>query len=204
MRKHKLVAFEGIDGSGKSTQIKLLANKILENGSQVHSTCEPTNDYIGKIIREIFSHKREATQETIAGLFVADRLEHILAQNHGILTQLATGHVLTDRYYFSSYAYHGVHVDMDWVIEANAMAVHHGKADLHLFIDLSPEEAWKRIQKNRSHIEMYETLENLQKVRAQYLLAFDKLKDKENIVIINGNQSTASIGDEIYHHFSRL
>lgn len=204
MRKHKLVAFEGIDGSGKSTQIRLLAEKIKSKGEQVFSTFEPTDHYIGKIIRDIFSHRRDAKQETIAGLFVADRLEHILGDKGGILHQLETGHVLTDRYYFSSYAYHGVHVDMDWVIEANAMAVRHGKADLHLFIDVSPEDAWNRIQKNRTHTEMYETLENLQKVRNQYLLAFDKLKDKENIITINGNQAAASIADEIYHHFSRL
>jgi dTMP kinase len=202
--KHKLIAFEGIDGSGKSTQIRLLAEHIKTSGQQVFTTFEPTDQYIGKIIRDIFSHRREATQETIAGLFVADRLEHLLNQEYGMLRQLETGHVLTDRYYFSSYAYHGVHVDMDWVIASNSMAVSRGKADLHIFIDVDPELSLQRIHQSRENIEMYETLDNLIKVRNQYLLAFEKTRLTENIVFVDGNQSPEKVAEEIRFHFNSL
>jgi dTMP kinase len=202
--KHKLIAFEGIDGSGKSTQIRLLAEYIKTSGQQVFTTFEPTDQYIGKIIRDIFSHRREATQETIAGLFVADRLEHLLNQEHGMLRQLETGHVLTDRYYFSSYAYHGVHVDMDWVIASNSMAVSRGKADLHIFIDVDPELSLQRIHQSRENIEMYETLDNLVKVRNQYLLAFEKTRLTENIVFVDGNHSPEKVAEEIRFHFNSL
>lgn len=202
--KYKLVAFEGIDGSGKSTQIKKLADYIHREGQNAYTTCEPTDNYIGKIIRDIFSHRREATQETIAGLFVADRLQHLLDPEEGMLKQLETSHVLTDRYYFSSYAYHGAHVDMDWVIEANAMAVKKGKADLHVFIDVDPPVSLERIRLSRQHVEMYETLENLRKVRDQYLRAFEKLEKTENIVLVDGNRDTDAIAMEIQHHFRQL
>lgn len=201
---HKLVAFEGIDGSGKSTQIKKLAESIVQKGDPVYTTCEPTDNYIGKIIRDIFSHRRGATQETIAGLFVADRLQHLLDPEEGMLKLLKSGHVLTDRYYFSSYAYHGVHVDMDWVIAANAMAVLKGKADLHVFIDVNPRVCLERIRVSRLQVEMYETLDNLQKVRDQYLRAFDKLGKTENIVFIDGNQDPETISSDIWHHFNQL
>jgi len=202
--KHKLIAFEGIDGSGKSTQIRLLAEYIKTSGHQVFTTFEPTDQYIGKIIRDIFSHRREATQETIAGLFVADRLEHLLNPDFGMLRQLETGHVLTDRYYFSSYAYHGVHVDMDWVIASNSLAVSRGKADLHIFIDVDPELSLQRIHQNRENIEMYETLDNLVKVRNQYLLAFEKNRLTENIVFVDGNQPPEKVAEEIRIHFKSL
>ncbi|MBK8621372.1 MAG: dTMP kinase [Saprospiraceae bacterium] len=202
--QHKLIAFEGIDGSGKSTQIRLLAEHIKSSGQEVYTTFEPTDQYIGKIIRDIFSHRREATQETIAGLFVADRLEHLLNPDFGMLKQLETGHVLTDRYYFSSYAYHGVHVDMDWVIASNSLAVSRGKADLHIFIDVDPQLSLQRIHQNRENIEMYETLDNLIKVRNQYLLAFEKNKQTENIVFVDGNQTPEKVAEQVLFHFNSL
>lgn len=201
---YKLVAFEGIDGSGKSTQIKKLAEYIGQKGDPVYTTCEPTDNYIGKIIRDIFSHRREATQETIAGLFVADRLQHLLDPREGMLKQRESGHVLTDRYYFSSYAYHGVHVDMDWVIGANAMAVQKGRADLHVFIDVDPEISLERIRSSRQNMEMYETLANLKKVREQYLRAFDQLQHAENIVFVDGNRDVDSIASAIQAQFDLL
>ena len=123
MKKNKFIAFEGIDGCGKSTQVKLLSEQLSRQGHKVYITCEPTDSAIGKIIRSIFKHEMEADHRTIAGLFVADRLHHLLNKTDGILKKLSEGYtVITDRYYFSSYAYHGAHIDMDWVIEANRLS----------------------------------------------------------------------------------
>src|SRR5687767_4680396 len=110
MKKNLFLAFEGIDGSGKSTQVKKLAHKLAEEGHKVCTTCEPTTGPIGKMIRDIFNHRMEGDQRTIAALFAADRLEHLLNKQDGILKKLEEGYtVITDRYYFSSYAYHSVH-----------------------------------------------------------------------------------------------
>lgn len=198
MFKHKFIAFEGIDGSGKSSQIKLLGSNLQNLGEDVYLTAEPTNGPIGKMIRDIFSNKIPADQHTIAALFVADRIEHIVGMPDGMKSQLEMGKtVLTDRYYLSSYAYHGTHIDMDWVIECNRKAVDFLKPDIHLFIDVDPEESMLRIRQSRNNIEMYETLENLKKVRNKYFEAFDKCSKTENIVIINGNQPQEMVAKEI-------
>lgn len=189
MEKGLFIAFEGIDGSGKSTQSKLLAEYLESKGHKVHLTCEPTTGAIGKMIRSIFSGKQPADQHTIAALFVADRLEHLLNQTDGIIKLMNEGvTVISDRYYFSSYAYHSAHVDMNWVIEINKKCAELLRPNLNIFIDISPEESMQRINQNRATTEMYETLDNLVKVRSMYLKAFELMKDDEKISVIGGNK----------------
>jgi dTMP kinase len=157
------------------------------------------------MIRDIFNHRMEGDQRTIASLFVADRLEHLLNKTNGILKRLAEGYtVITDRYYFSSYAYHSVHVDMDWVIAMNAEATKLLRPDLNIYIDISPEVSMQRIQKNRDSVEMYETLENQKQVYAMYEKAFEIEKDHEMIFRVNGDQSAEKISEEIWEGLSRL
>jgi dTMP kinase len=185
--------------------VKLLAEKLTEKGHKVYTTHEPTNGPIGKMIRDIFNHRMEGDQRTIAALFVADRLEHLLNKTDGILKRLAEGYtVITDRYYFSSYAYHSVHVDMDWVIAMNREATKLLRPDLNIYIDISPEVSMKRIQKGRESVEMYETLENQKQVYAMYEKAFEHEKDHEMILRVNGDQPVEKISEEIREGISKL
>jgi dTMP kinase len=204
MKKNLFIAFEGIDGSGKSTQVRLLTDSLKKNGHKVYSTCEPTDSPIGSVIRNIFNHKIEADHRVIAGLFVADRLDHLLNKTNGILKKLEDGYtVITDRYYFSSYAYHGVHMPLDWVIEANSLSADLLKPDLNIYIDVSPDISMKRLTDRRSSIELYETKENLKNVRDKYLEAFEQLKFKENIFITDGNRSAELIASDIWNEVSQ-
>ena len=204
MKKNLFLAFEGIDGSGKSTQVKLLSEKLMGEGHQVYVTCEPTNGPIGKMIRDIFNHKMEGDHRTIAALFAADRLEHLLHKTEGILKKLEEGFtVITDRYYFSSYAYHSVHMDMGWVIEANRLSAQLLRPDLNIYIDIAPEISMDRIKKNRDSVEIYETLENQRQVYAKYAEAFEREKDSENIFTVNGNQPTEKIAEEIWKNLAQ-
>ncbi|MDB5193161.1 MAG: Thymidylate kinase [Segetibacter sp.] len=199
MKKNLFIALEGIDGSGKSTQVKLLAQKLKDNGYKVHSTFEPTDNFIGSIIRNILTGKARADNRAIAGLFVADRLDHLLNEENGLVKKLEDGYtVITDRYYFSSYAYHGTHMDMDWVIQANAMSAEILRPDVNIFIDVPPEVSMKRICENREVTELYETLENLKNVREKFMEAFEKLRDKETIYITNGDRSFEEIAGDIW------
>jgi dTMP kinase len=199
MKKNLFIAFEGIDGSGKSTQVKLLTEKLETAGIKVYTTCEPTDSPIGKIIRDIFSHKVEADHRTIAGLFVADRLDHLLNKTNGILKKLEEGYtVITDRYYFSSYAYQSTHMDLDWVIKANSLSANLLRPDLNIYIDISPELSIERLNKGRNTIELYETLENLQNVRNKYFEVMDLLKNEEKVLITNGDNSPEIISNEIW------
>ena len=204
MKNNLFIAFEGIDGSGKSTQVKLLAQKLTEAGHKVYITFEPTDSYIGTIIRQIMKGEIKADNKTIAGLFVADRLNHLLNDTNGIVKKINDGYtVITDRYYFSSYAYHSVHMDMEWVIQANAMSAEILRPDVNIYIDISAEISMKRLHKNRETIELYENLENLRAVREKYLHAFEKLAQEENIFTVNGNRALENIADDIWKHISQ-
>ena len=91
----------------KEHQVRLLTYKLNHFRHRVFTTCEPTDSPIGSIIRDIFKHRIKGDHRTIAGLFVADRLDHLLNKLNGILKKLEDGYtVICGRYYFSSYAYH--------------------------------------------------------------------------------------------------
>ncbi len=198
MKKNLFIAFEGIDGCGKSTQAKLLTERLLKEGHKVYSTFEPTDSEIGQLIRNVFARKIDSNHHTIAALFLADRFHHLLNKTNGILSKMEEGYtVITDRYYFSSYAYHSVHMPMEWVIEANAPCAEMLRPDLTIYIDISPKVSMDRIQKNRESTELYETLDNLTLVKANYYKAFDKLKEQEAIFITDGNRLPEHIAQDI-------
>jgi len=205
MKKNLFIAFEGIDGSGKSTQVKLLSESLEKAGHKIYTTFEPTDSPIGRIIRDIFNHRLEADHRTIAGLFVADRLDHLLNKQNGILRKMEEGYtVITDRYYFSSYAYHGAHMSLDWVIEANSLSADLLRPDINIFIDISPEISLKRIAKSRHSMELFETLDNLRQVKDKYYEAIEKLKDQERVFITDGNREPEAIFEDIRKKISLI
>ena len=205
MKKNLFIAFEGIDGSGKSTQVKLLNAKLKEAGHKVYTTFEPTGGPVGSMIRDIFNRRMEADDRVIAGLFVADRLDHLLNKSNGIIKKLNEGFtVITDRYYFSSYAYHAAHMPMEWVINANALSADLLRPDLNVYIDVPPEISMERLARGRESMEIYETLENLRKVRDKYMEAFQLLKDREKVFIVNGNRQTEDVAGDIWKEIKKL
>ena len=205
MKKNLFIAFEGIDGCGKSTQVKLLSGNLKKAGHKVYSTFEPTGGPVGSIIRDIFNHKIEADHRVIAGLFVADRLDHLLNKSKGILKKMEEGYtVITDRYYFSSYAYHGVHMPLDWVIKANSLSEELLRPDLNIYIDIDPEISMRRLNSGRSSLELYETVENLRLVRDKYLESIEQLKFKEKVFISDGNRSADVIASDIWKVISKM
>ncbi|MFZ1526448.1 MAG: dTMP kinase, partial [Saprospiraceae bacterium] len=164
----------------------------------VYTTFEPTDSRIGTMIRDIFNHRMEGDQRVIAALFAADRLHHLLNNTDGILKKISEGYtVITDRYYLSSYAYHSVYVDMDWVIQANSMSADLLRPDLNIYIDISPEVSMERLRKGRDAMEMYETLDHQVKVYQKYEEAMEKVKNKEQIVRVAGSRSVEQIANDI-------
>lgn len=198
-QKGNFIAFEGIDGSGKSTQIRLLAERLKEEGICYYTTMEPTNGPIGSLIRQIMTGRIRTDNKAIAALFVADRLDHLLNEVDGIAAKIEDGTtVLTDRYYFSSYAYHSVDMPMEWVIKANEQSSIILRPTMNIFIDVDPDMALERIAKNRFHQELFEKKSRLINVRENYKKAFDLLAGEEKYTIIDGNQSREAIADEIW------
>ena len=72
-----LVAFEGIDGTGKSTQIRLLAESLCDMGHTVQLTREPTDGPVGQRIRELYASRAEVSKEEELELFIDDRRQHV-------------------------------------------------------------------------------------------------------------------------------
>ena len=197
--KGNFIAFEGIDGSGKSTQVKMLTEKMKEEGIYCYTTMEPTDSPIGSLIHQIMTGRIKADNKVIAALFAADRLDHLLNDINGIVSKINEGiTVISDRYYFSSYAYHSVDMPMDWVIKANEQSSVILKPTVKIFIDVNPDTAIERIAKNRFHQELFEKKSRLVKVREKYLEAFVKLKESERVIIVDGNRSKQEIADDIW------
>ncbi|MCK5543053.1 MAG: dTMP kinase [Desulfobacterales bacterium] len=201
--KGTFIVFEGIDGSGKSTQIKRLAEHLKVKNQDVYQTFEPSDGSVGAMVRQMLKGKLEVDQRTIALLFAADRTEHLVNKKNGILSKVQNGQiVLCDRYYFSSYAYHGQYVDMDWVIGINSINADILKPDLHIFIDVDPEYCFKRLKIRQNDFELYEKIEVLQKVRELYFKIFDKLAKSEHVVIIDGNGDEDMVEERIFKEVS--
>lgn len=193
------LAFEGIDGSGKSTQIERLNRRLAERGIHCYVTREPTDSPIGSLIHQIMTGRIRSDNKVVAALFVADRLDHLLNPTDGIKQKIDSGiPVITDRYYFSSYAYHSVDMPMDWVIEANSQSAAILRPTVTVFLDVDPSNALGRIARTRFHTELFETKSRLISVRQQYFQAFERLKDEENLLILDGKQSEDALEEEIW------
>lgn len=199
MAKGKFFALEGIDGAGKSTLIKLLDQKMAAHNFPCHITAEPTKNHIGKIIRSILAGETEGDEKTIAALFLADRIDHLTHPQYGMLPFMANGiHVITDRYYLSSYAYHVPHVSLDWVIAANSICADLRKPDITFYIDISVEESLRRLRSGRNLLDRFENEKRIAEVRNNYLTAIEKVKHSENILFIDGSVSPEEAADNIW------
>ena len=203
--KGNFIAFEGLDGSGKSTQIRYLVNKLRARGNKIYETFEPTDSPIGSLIHQIMTKRTHSNHKTIAALFVADRVDHLLNEVNGIYDKVENGvTVIADRYYFSSYAYNSIHTPIEWVIKANSLCADILKPDATLFLDLAPEKCIERLNRERWHMELYENLEFLSQVRSKYLEAFELLKNEENVITINADASEEDIAENVWQSVKHL
>ena len=159
-----LVNLEGIDGCGKSTQSKLLLEKLEGEGEKVIILKEPTKRPHGQKLWDMLHGKRKATNEEILELFVLDRKQHV---DEKILPALDSGAVvLMDRYYYSSMAYQVAGgIDVEEIREKHEFAP---KPDVVLIFDLPVSVALERV-KGHSDADEFEKEEHLEKVREAYL-----------------------------------
>lgn len=198
-KRGKFIVFEGIDGSGKSTVSQMLYDRINRQIGKVHKTFEPTDSPIGSVIRNILNRRIKSDGKTIAALFLADRLDHIQNDQMGMLKFLNEGtHVISDRYYYSSYAYHVPVLPQDWVIETNKVCADLLRPDIVFYLDITVEESMERINKNRSFKDLFETKEKITTVRKNYLEAIEKEGKKDNVVIINGAQTIEQVFEDVW------
>ena len=198
MNKGKFIVFEGIDGSGKTTQARMLAEYLEKNGRKPSLTAEPTTLPTGLALREALGGKIKRTECQMAVMFVDDRIAHNVHPTEGIAALLESGvDVISDRYYYSTLAYQGQSTDYEWVKGLNINCPEIKKPDLCIYIDILPEQSLERISKGRDSVEIYENLDTLTKVREKFLSVISDLKDTENIHIIDGYRPLEEIFADI-------
>jgi dTMP kinase len=158
----KFITFEGIDGSGKSTQLRMLAYELESRGTDIIVTCEPGGTPLGRALREAFLETWEPVAPMAELLsFAADRAQHVEML---IKPAVAAGKVvISDRYADATYAYQGAGRGFpeDKVLNVIDLATGGLKPDLTLFFDITVDEAVRRMaareevhtKKNRMDVE---------------------------------------------------
>ncbi|MFA6508690.1 MAG: dTMP kinase [Treponemataceae bacterium] len=160
------VVFEGGDGTGTSTQLSLLKERLAkaERGPAYSIGYEPTDGPIGALVRSALKGETRLKPETVARLFAADRGEHLYAKD-GVVERAARGElVVSDRYVPSSLVYQGLACGEEVTTALNS---DFPKPELILFFDVDPHVAIKRIQ-NREVKDEFEKLDFQLLVKERY------------------------------------
>ena len=194
--KGKLITFEGIDGSGKSTQAKRLVDYLNKSKETAIFVREPGGTTISEEIRDILlnRHLEDINDRTEALLMTGSRsqLTHEI-----IIPNLNKGlHVIADRYSDSTLAYQGGgrQIDLDWLIDLNKFATYDLDPNVTFFIDIVPEEAYNRKKQEKDRIEMA-GIELQNRVRGSYLELANRFQDRYKV--IDGHESIDNIHAKI-------
>jgi dTMP kinase len=185
----KFIVFEGLDGSGTSTQTAKL-NEKLSRDYKILVTKEPTGNLIGGLIRGQLTGVWRTDQQCLQLLFAADRAHHLERE---IIPALKTGRlVLSDRYFFSSVAYGSLDLDKKWILDLNRNFL---MPDLSIIIKVSPKECLRRMKKSRYNLELFEEEKKLQKVWQVYNWLSKKF---DKVVVIDGAAEKDAVFEKIY------
>lgn len=158
------IVFEGLDGSGGTTQLRLMASALqrLNHPPEVVMTAEPSGGPVGRMIRELLV-QRSMGESVLPYLFTADRRDHL---DRTILPGLARGAVvLSDRYLLSSLAYQSTALPMERVDVLNG---DFPPPDATIMIDVPVADCLDRIEKRGMTREIFETRERLTTILAAY------------------------------------
>ena len=200
MENGKFIVFEGLDGTGKSTQLSLLAQALRQMGHTVFTDAEPSSLPTGRFLRRRLAGEFSGSPWADAALFLADRINQNVDPENGILKHLRQGDaVILDRYYYSTFAYQGCGTDMDWAMDMHFGCPEIARPDLTLFLTMEPEKCIARIRANRKaeELEIFETVETLSAVADQFGRVFDALRDQDNIVYINADGTIQQVHERI-------
>ena len=198
MKRPLFIVFEGIDGSGKSTQCDLLFRHAVSLGLPAVRLVEPTDGRWSRKIRAMLREKEMAPAEEQMRLFILDRRED--AEQHIIPALKKNRIIIMDRYYFSNAAYQGAAGMSPEGIIAENRKMNFPEPDRVYFVDLPPDRAMERVTaRSDGDREVFEKEHFLQKVRENFLSIAD-----ERFLVIDGTGSVDQIFDEIKNDFDKL
>jgi dTMP kinase len=171
------IAFEGLDGSGGTTQIGLYETALLGAGHRVCRTREPSDGPVGSLIRAQLAGG--VVGDAVFGLlFAADRRDHL---DRIVLPALGRGEVvLTDRYFPSSLAYQSQSLGLDrvWAYNAEFPA-----ADAVVMLDLPVDECLRRVEARGAVRDRFETRDQLERIAASYEAALARCAARGDRVV---------------------
>ncbi len=194
MQQGLFIAIEGIDGSGTTTHTKLLSKWLRKKGIAVVETHEPTDERIGRLIREIL---RDTTVPPAidALLFAADRIDNTLNKIQPALDQGKI--VISDRYVESSFAYQcSSGLDREWVQNLNRYAL---TPNITLLLDISPTIALSRKRRPKPK-EKFEHVAFLEKVRQIFI----ERAQENGFKIIDAEGSIKEVQSQIQKHIEPM
>jgi dTMP kinase len=198
-----LISVEGVEGSGKTTQCRLLAQWLRDLGHRVLETSEPDGSPIGSAVRAIFEQDGVSlTPLTEAFLFVAARQLHV---TQVIAPALAAGEiVLSDRYADATLAYQGYGrgLDLQTIRELNALATGGVLPDLTLVLDLDPAVGLKRLGSRRLDVFEKMDLAFHRRVRQGYLEI--AREEKRRVVVLDADRAEERIQTDARHAVADL
>ena len=201
MKKGLFITFEGADGCGKTTQLRLLTEYLKGKGLEVFTTREPGAKGLGEKIREILlNYDGEVSDRCESFLFLADRAQHIdmivnPAINEGKI-------VLCDRHTDSTVAYQGYGrgLDLNRINDLNEIAVNGRKPNLTIIFDIDIETSMKRVGETKDRMES-SGIEFFNRVRQGYLEIAEQ--EPERVKVIDASKSIKEIHQEVINLFKQ-
>ena len=185
----KFIVFEGLDGSGLSTQAMMLKEYLLKKREKVVLTKEQTDNFIGGLIKSALKEHIKTSPLTLQLMFIADRSQHLDSEIEPALKEGKI--IISDRYIFSTLAFGSLDVNMEFLKTINSKF---REPDLTFIIDCPPKVCLERISKERFHAELFEEKNRLEKVRKNYMFLKDYFP---NVYIINGNKTKREVFEDI-------
>jgi dTMP kinase len=183
-----LIAFDGLDGAGLSTQAGMLRDYFLNKSVSVILTKEQTDGSIGGLIKSSLRDEWRTSPLALQLLFAADRAHHLASE---IEPALKKSNVICDRYILSSLAFGSLEIEMDFMKYINSKF---RAPDLNFIIDTEPQECIRRIKESRFHIELFEDEKKLTEIRERFLSIKNIFK---NIHVIDGNRKREAVFNDI-------
>ncbi len=202
MMLDNFVVFEGMDGSGTSTQLQILRSRLAEHPALTPwFTWEPTDGPLGLLLRQALRGEIKLAPATLAHLFAADRNEHLEAAS-GIRRHVEKGDlVICDRYVLSSLVYQGIECGDELPTLLNA---DFPRPALLFLFDLSPETAAERYGGRESR-DIYEHIGFQKLVRSRYReLAKRWCGSETRLVTIDAAKSINEVAEDIWREVSKL
>jgi dTMP kinase len=189
------VTFEGLDGSGKSTQAKLLRARLEANGDEVVATREPGGTELGERIRELVLHGGHVTPWAEALLYAASRAQHVDEVIRPAIERGAS--VVCDRYVDSSAAYQGVArgLGLERVLDLNLTAVGGLMPDHTFLLQIDPAEVPGRLRRQHDRLES-----EGEAFRALAAAGYRDLAARfpERIVVLDGTRPADELAEVVY------